>query len=140
MRTIVADASILIKWVLPRGLEPDQDAAYAIRDAVMMNKIELLLPSLWIYEVGNTLGRLYPQHAQSMIESLAMLGFSEREWNSAWLKRALDLTHRYKVSFYDASYHALAQSENGLYITADSQYLKKVAGAKSVLDLNSWTY
>ncbi len=138
MRTIVPDASILIKWVLPRGIEPDQLAAYSLRDAVAAGKCELKLPPLWIYEVGNTLGRLYPEHVETMIESLIMLGLVECEWSLPWLRQALSLMHDHKVSFYDAAYHALALIEKGTFVTANSQYTKKVAGTKGIILLRNW--
>lgn len=138
VRTVVADASILIKWVLPRGTEPDQVAAYALRNAVMTGKVEVKLPSLWIYEVGNTLGRLYPDYAENMLESLLMLGLTECDWDLRWLRQALVLMRDHKVSFYDAAYHGLALVEKGIFVTADSEYVRKVAGAKAVTLLRDW--
>ena len=138
MRTVVPDASILIKWVLPQGSEPDQVAAYALRNGVATGKFELKLPPLWIYEVSNTLGRLYPEHAENMIESLLMLGITECDWDLPWLWQALSLMRDHKVSFYDAAYHALALVEKGMFVTADSQYARKVAGTKGVTLLRDW--
>jgi predicted nucleic acid-binding protein len=138
VRIIVPDASILIKWVLPSGVEPDQDSAYALRDLLVAGKVELKLPPLWIYEVANTLGRMFPEHAQSMIESLLMLSFSEPDWDLVWLGKALQLANRYKVSFYDAAYHALALTEGGLFVTADLQYVRKTKAAGAVVALRDW--
>jgi len=48
-----------------------------MRDALLGGKIKLLVPELWYYEVGNTLSRKYPEHADILLRSLLNM---ELEW------------------------------------------------------------
>ncbi|MYB32114.1 MAG: type II toxin-antitoxin system VapC family toxin, partial [Acidobacteria bacterium] len=54
---VTPDASVLLKWVLPAEDEQDTDAALALRDEAAAGILDLIVPQLWIYEVGNTLAR-----------------------------------------------------------------------------------
>jgi len=50
----------------------------------------------------------------------------------------LELTKRYDVSFYDAAYHALAIVHDGLFVTADTRYVTRVAEMGSLVALGEW--
>ena len=67
---IVPDASVLLKWVLPQDHEADFQQAWAIREAYIQQEIGLLVPTVWIYEAGNLLGRKYPDEANDMLNTL----------------------------------------------------------------------
>ena len=51
---VVPDASVILKWVLPSDGEPDADKALVLRNAILEEDVRALVPTLWIYEVGNT--------------------------------------------------------------------------------------
>ena len=55
-----------------------------------------------------------------------------------WLAKALELTKRYEVSIYDAAYHALAIIHDGLFVTADTRYVTRVAETGSAVVLGEW--
>jgi predicted nucleic acid-binding protein len=44
----------------------------------------------------------------------------------------------YKVTFYDAAYHALAIRHRGTMLTADRAYVKKAERAGHLKLLNDW--
>jgi predicted nucleic acid-binding protein len=48
------------------------------------------------------------------------------------------LMGRYKVTFYDASYHGLAIYTGGTFLTADAAYVKKTSAASHVAQLQDW--
>ena len=54
---VTPDASVLLKWVLPGNDEQDTDAALALRDGAVAGTLDLVVPQLWIHEVGNALAR-----------------------------------------------------------------------------------
>lgn len=60
---VVPDASVILKWVIPRNISPFQEQALAIRDAALSDSISLIVPPIWRYEVGNTLTRLIADNA-----------------------------------------------------------------------------
>lgn len=45
---------------------------------------------------------------------------------------------RYGVTFYDAAYHALALVEEGLFVTADARYARRVVEIGGVQMLHDY--
>jgi len=135
---IVPDASVLLKWALPADDEPDFNAAIALRNAALERRALLKLPSLWLYEVGNTLARRLPDQCKELLEVLIAFELEESVFTDEWLDHALALTEAYGVTFYDAAYHAVAMVEKGLFVTADGKYVQKAGNAGSVVVLRDW--
>ena len=135
---LVPDASVLLKWVLPSKNEPDADRALLLRAAILKEAVRAILPTLWLYEVGNTIARRFPQQAADWMSALMKFGLEEAPPTQSWLAKTLELTGRYEVSFYDAAYHALALTHKGLFVTADNRYLNRVTEAGSVIALSDW--
>ena len=136
--TVTPDASVLLKWVLPGEDEQDTDAALALRDEAAAGAIDLVVPQLWIYEVGNTLARRFPEDADEMLASLVDFGLTEAELTENWRARAISLSVRYGVTFYDAAYHALALGLGGVFVTADERYVRRASGAAGISSLRLW--
>ena len=124
---IVPDASVILKWAFPSPDEEDRDKAMNILFAWLSRKIEIILPKLWVFEVGNILGLKYSQSAQEIIEIFIGYGFTEQETTSALCRETLDLMKKYHVTFYDAVYHAVAILNKGTLITTDKAYYRKGA-------------
>ena len=135
---VVPDASVLLKWVLPSDDEPDTDKALRLRAAILDDAVHAILPPLWIYEVGNTVARRFPAHAQAWLSALLRFGIEEMPPSQAWLAKSLELTSRHEVSFYDAAYHALALLHKGVFVTADAKYIIRAAESGSIVTLSEW--
>lgn len=138
MAICVPDASVILKWVLPAEEEPYADAAEAIRDAFVAGDLDLLVPSLWLFEVGNTLARKYAMQAEALLETLASLQIPEAGMTGEWRGITLGLAVRHQTTFYDASYHALAMTRNGVFVTADEKYLERVKPEPHARHLREW--
>lgn len=138
MSLFVPDASVLLKWVLPGERELHLDKALNVRESFLHGRIDLLVPDLWIYEVGNILGRHFPEDAQARLEALIRFGIPQTGNTDASWKTALCLVAKHKVSFYDASYHALAVLNKGIFLTADEAYVRKVGTDSGVQSLSQW--
>ncbi|MBN1652310.1 MAG: type II toxin-antitoxin system VapC family toxin [Deltaproteobacteria bacterium] len=136
-RILVPDASVLLKWVLNSSDEPDRERAVAFRSAWLEGEFELLVPSIWAYEVGNVLGLKAPRQASKLLELLLALDLKEVS-ASEIAATALSLMGRYKVTFYDAAYHASAIVHEGTLVTADARYLKKTAAERHAVLLRDW--
>lgn len=136
---VVPDASVILKWVLPSDDEPDADKALVLRDAILEEDVRALVPSLWLYEVGNTVARRFPSHAAAWLSALVKFGLEESIPSPQWLAAALELTDRYDVAFYDAAYHAIAIVHHGLFVTADTRYVSRTNKAGAVVMLSDWT-
>ena len=136
---IVPDASIILKWVLPRENEPYSKQAHAISQAFYDNEIDLIVPSLWVYEVGNVLTIKYPEVARALLAHLVNLNIPVAHPTSKQIELAARLVARYAVTFYDASYHALAVTTGALFVTADEKFLRKVTDEKFCQHIRDWT-
>lgn len=135
---VIPDASVLLKWVLPGPAEEDVAQAMGLRDAAIRGEIVLQVPALWLYEVGNTLARHFPDQAYDLIDAFLSFDLEEGEPSDAWLRQTLVLTREYGVTFYDAAYHALAIIQKGIFVTADQKYIGKAKAAGSIVALRDW--
>ena len=135
---VIPDASVILKWVLPRKISPFQDQALAIRDAAISNSISLVVPPLWRYEVGNTLTRLIPDNALQLMTLCESVSLTEVKADDKWLEIAVGLVSRSKVSFYDAAYHALAIAQSAVFVTADEKYVSESKSFTHLCLLKDW--
>ena len=135
---VTPDASVLLKWVLPGNDEQDTDAALALRDEAVAGILDLVVPQLWIYEVGNTLARRFPNDAGELLASLVDFGLTEARLDSKWRIRAVSLSVTYRVAFYDAAYHAVALGLGGVFVTADERYVRRASRAGGISSLRLW--
>ncbi len=136
---VVPDASVILKWVLPSGDEPDTARAIALRDAILIGEVDARVPTLWFYEVGSTLARRFPSRAEHVLDVLSRFNLVSAPRTSRWLRVALDLTRRYGVTFYDAAYHAHAITRRGTFVTADENYVERARDAGAVTRLVDWS-
>ena len=104
----------------------------------MAGAVELVVPQFWIYEVGNTLARRFPDQAGELLASLADFGLTEARLDVRWRTQALYLTVTYEVAFYDAAYHAVALVHDGMFVTADERYVARASHAGRVATLRQW--
>lgn len=138
LKRFVPDASVILKWVLPKDTEPHFEQAQAILESFHNELIELLVPTVWIYEVGNLLGRKYPDEADQLIADLEALSCKIITPYPEWRRKTLSLMKQYGVTFYDAAYHALAITESALLVTADVAYIRKVGHPPEIMSLSDW--
>lgn len=135
---IIPDASVLLKWVLPRQNEDSVEQALAIAKGFADNHIRLLLPTLWVYEVGNVLALKQPAIAEEQLLRLRQMVMPEVTPNEQTIREAIRLVAEKRVSFYDAIYHAVAITRQGIFVTADDKYVRAVGEGPHVMLLAAW--
>ena len=136
---IVPDASVILKWVLEKEDEPDQPHALLLQEAVLAGHVDIRLPTLWRYEVGNVLGLKQPALAIELMSALLAYDFDEVPLHTEYACAVLAHMHDVKgVTFYDSAYHVLALRTKGLYLTADAAYLRKAKRKGHVSSLAEW--
>jgi len=135
---IVPDTSVLLKWVLQSEDEEDRDRALELREAWLADKCAIVLPSLWFFEVGNVLGMKQPNLAEPLMKILIGYAFEEEPAANIYAK-AFELMKSFKVTFYDAAYHATAIRHAGTMITADNTYYRKTSRLGRVEFLSNWS-
>jgi hypothetical protein len=108
--------------------------------SLLGEQVELRLPSLWRYEVGNILGMRRPGVAKEAMEALLAYRFEEEHLHAEYCLDVLRFVTATKgVSFYDAAYHVLALRTKGLYVTADKRYIGLAGRRGRVVLLSDWT-
>lgn len=136
---IVPDASVILKWVLEQGEGKDVRKAFEVHSAFIAGEIDLQLPTLWRYEVGNILGLKQPGLAEELMRALLDYEFSEVHLTSDYCLSVLKFMQEIKgVTFYDSCYHVLALRTSGVYVTADKEYVKKSRRKGNICLLSEW--
>jgi len=121
----VPDASVILKWVFNAAKEADSDAALMLLNSWVNGKCDLVLPSLWLYEVGNIIGRNMPDKAAQFMKMLIEYRIEEAPITPLIAQRTLSIMSDCGVTFYDAVYHVIALELTGTLVTADAAYMKK---------------
>lgn len=129
-RLLIPDASVILKRVLKT--REDHVEAMALLPSWIAGELEIVLPSLWIYEVGNIVGRKHAEKSEEIMEILLAYRFPEARIDSDHVSTILDLMRRYGVTFYDASYHTIALKSGGIFVTADEVYVHQAGDAGQV--------
>ncbi len=137
MRTkkpLVIDSSVAVKW-LNKQNESFIDQADKILKDVQKEKTYLIMPELAKYEIGNAL--LYKSMPlQNTLGSLATfydipIQFVAQDKEQAQV--AIQIAHKQQLTFYDASFMALAKEQKATLITDNPKHQKKrIAGLKVI--------
>ena len=129
--TLVVDASVAAKWVLP---EPRSAQAVALRT----EDADLIAPSLVLAEIGNALwksvarGDLPTADVGDALRAVAG-HFSRLAPLEDLAASALDLSVTLNHPIYDCFYIVLAERERAALVTADNRLMaaaKRVRGVK----------
>jgi predicted nucleic acid-binding protein len=131
-RLLVPDASVILKWVLKTD-EADAEKALSLLSSWVAGEVEILLPSLWVYEVGNIVGRRNLQRSGEIMTLLLGYRFPEAKTDAPLVAATLEIMRTCNVTFYDAAYHAVAMSAGGSFVTADEVYFRKGEGLGHVV-------
>jgi predicted nucleic acid-binding protein len=134
----ITDVSVILKWVFNTPKEADRDAALTLLNSWVNGECELLVPSLWIYEVGNIIGRNIPDKAAEFMKMLIEYRIEEAPVTALIAQRTLAIMTDCGVTFYDAVYHAIALERKGTLVTADATYMKKAGKLGSAVLLTDF--
>ena len=119
----VIDSSIVVKWF---SHEEGSEEALQLRDEHILGKIVLVAPELIFWEVINAL-RYKNNDEQKLVlvnKILWETQFHIEKINDFLLNKIISVALKYKLSFYDATYLALAVSNGCPLVTADKELLK----------------
>ncbi len=139
MKKIVVDASVVSKWVIQ---EPLTDKALKIREASAREELELIAPSIILYDFCHILSRHPAKTPEDVERDLnAILQFNiklEDIRDPELLKKAIEVAKSTKLTFMEASYVALSEKHGCPLVTADSKLAEKLRGRIEVIELKSW--
>jgi predicted nucleic acid-binding protein len=123
---VVADASVVVKWY---NLEAETEEALELRRDYAARRIELTAPYLLSYEVANAL-RYNPdfgaEDVRSAVKDLTDMQMTLKLLDEQQVHTAIEVAFKYGITFYDATYFALAKEEDIKFYTADDRLIAKV--------------
>ena len=123
---MILDASVILKWFIK---EEDSDKAKELKESHIIGKFNIIVPDIIIYEVGNAL-RYEPEFSlrevNRSLEELYELNLDIIAPLPDILTLIAEIAYRYNITFYDASYIALAQELELQFVTADQKLYNKV--------------
>lgn len=106
----IIDASLVMNWYLM----DEQDRAYSISVFASLGQREILVPSLWIYEIANVLlvaqrrGRISAERIQFVLETVTDFNLRVDEVAPESALRLSSLALQHGLTVYDAAYLDLA--------------------------------
>jgi predicted nucleic acid-binding protein len=125
---IVLDASVALKWFVDE--EPLTEEARVVLHQIEGDPHPYLVPEVFMNEMLAVLSRLPGASASQVQEALGLieaLGLGRVGNGHDLLTTAADFAFRWKISGYDATYLALASLTGGVWLTADTKAVKRVA-------------
>ena len=132
VKRVVIDASVALKWRLR-----DEEAtlqADALLDDFLADKVALLTPTLFDYEITNalkvavTMGRI--SESEAMVAMAAFQQYTITRYDfQAIQSSAFQFAYQYQRSAYDGAYLALAQSQGLWFYTGDRRLCNAVGQA-----------
>ena len=120
--TWLVDASVALKWFMPRDREPDADLA---RSAI--GQLAMRTTSLAIYEICNILTRKSGWDADQIALALKVLHDicgDPLDLEPDDRRAAADIALTHDITFYDASYAAIADRTGRRLLSADSDLVR----------------
>ncbi|MBA4155856.1 MAG: type II toxin-antitoxin system VapC family toxin [Gemmatimonadetes bacterium] len=136
MTLIVADASVVVKWLVPQQeAEPDIEQAFRLLAEVRSGRARLYQPAHWLAEAAAVVARLSPATARQKVSLLHAMGCRIVD-DQAVYKTAVDLATDLNHHLFDTLYHAVALhvAEANL-VTADERYFRKAYAYGRILRL-----
>lgn len=135
---VVPDASIILKWVFNDPGEDHAEQALLLLDQWVDGRINIVVPALWCFEVGNILGLKSAGLATETMTLLLDYKFKEQAITDEICRLIFSIMDDCKVTFYDAAYHAVALTHGATFITADEAYVRKATKLGQVALLKDW--
>jgi len=133
MKSMVLDASVIIKWVFPeQAKEEHVPQALSILRDIQLGTIKIIQPIPWLVEVTAVIVRLQPKIAIETFDLLSAMSFPTIE-TAEVSHLACKLSERYDHHLFDTLYHAAALYQgNTTLITADEKYFRKAQKQGSI--------
>ncbi len=126
MKHYVVDASVILKWAVGDEREKDQREALNLLQNWVNGRAIVSAPPLWQYEVGNFLGREVPEEAEVKMKLLMNLHIRNVELSDTMYRQCFAWMRDFKITFYDASYLAVAHEIGAVLVTADEKFAAKM--------------
>lgn len=138
MKQVVVDSSVTVKWINQVDeellVQADKLLTYA-----QTGSISLLAPELSKYEIGNALikKKLDLPEAYEALETVYQLPITFISETEELASQTYRIAEQEGITYYDASFIALAKQENAILITDNPKHQAKTKEVK-VISLQSY--
>jgi predicted nucleic acid-binding protein len=125
---VVLDTSVVIKWF--RQGEVLAERALAWRAAYLDGRVQVSVPTLLAYELTNVLrykDDLTTAQVEEAVQSLFDMGLGWASPTAAVMRRAAVIARESDATVYDATFAALAESLEAIFVTADERLVRRLA-------------
>lgn len=142
MNPYIVDSSVAFKWFRQTGDEDYVQKAVTILDGHLSGDLEIHVPDLLVYELGNILRfkeDLASKDGVAILRDTFMLGIMIHAIDLPFAEEALRLAKQYGITFYDASFVALSHILDGPFITADKKLYIKIKSFPKTHFLGTYT-
>jgi predicted nucleic acid-binding protein len=135
---IVVDTSVFIKWIKTKDEDLIGESRALLRE-IERRSLDVHVPALLLYEIGNVLltrTRLGLAALELSLDRIEALPFRVAPPAGLLLRRAAQIGRRFGVTFYDASFVALAAEMDCAFVTADRRLYDKVRALPRIRHLS----
>ena len=131
MKPVVVDSSVTVKWINQIDEELLDKADKLLADA-QAGSVSLIAPELSKYEIGNALlkKKLDLPMAYESLGTVYQLPLTFIPETEELAKPTYKVASQSGITYYDASFIALAQQENAILVTENIKHQRKSADAK----------
>ena|SRR3989338_6734814 len=137
---VIIDSSVAVKWINSQNEDLLKQADKILKD-LQDKKIEIIMPELAKYEIGNAL----LNKGMNLIETQTVLEkfyeipiiFVVEDNNLA--KKTIGIAKSFNITYYDAAFLALTQKIDGVLITDNPKHQKKKIKNLKVKILKDYT-
>ncbi len=137
-RRLVLDASVAVKWFHDEEFTSE---ALKIRESADKGRVEIIVPPIFPYEVINALRKppnlFDKEQLMSASESIELRDLLGEKADKGDLNAALELTFKYAVNPYDASYLLMAKRFKTRVVTADRKLVERLGKEELTLFIGS---
>ncbi len=130
--TLVVDTSVIVKWLNQDNEDYIEQADKILKDA-QLDKIIIIAPELARYEVGNVLllgKHLSIEQASIVLAQLYKLPITFVEDTAELAEKTLELAVQAEITYYDASFIALACQYDAMLVTDNIKHQGKLNAIK----------
>jgi predicted nucleic acid-binding protein len=126
MKSIVVDSSVTVKWINQEEEKLLEQADKLLMD-VRSGSVSLLAPELSKYEIGNALLRknLELEQAYVSLGTIYQLPITFVPESEELSRKTYKIASEYGVTYYDASFIALAEQQGAVLVTDNFKHQGK---------------
>lgn len=132
--TFVVDSSVIIKWL--NAVDEDQlNQAQKLLDQIEIGRVIAIVPELVKYEIGNALlkgKRLKLYEAEDALDAFSKIPIHVISLSFEELFLIYEIAELHNITFYDATFIALAKKYRASLVTANPKHQKKIDKVKVI--------